>query len=237
MRLPEPTKSGDVFVGWFENPDLFGNTVTTVSPETYSRNLNLYAKWVSRSIFDYFNHKTVTVVGDSITTYYEDTPNIHQFDAHYSEDVCEQYGITRNTTWWGQLIQALHMNLLTLDATNYGCVSTIPGVQRFRMCSNYENMINTIGLNGTPDVVMIMIGINDMYYFETPDAVDVFDPEANYVIGELDRTSTEFTRFTAAYVTMIRRIQDMYPETEIIIFTPYLGPQAEKNEIITKACE
>lgn len=233
FNLPKSSRQNYRFVGWFDNEDLIGDIVDKIYEGT-ADDVKLYAKWVPDSVYSHFNGKKVTFVGDSVTTYWEDFLDYQFYNCHYTKQVCEQYGITRNTTMYGQLLQACDMDLAVLNASNYAGICYASRSQL--MGANYQHMINNIGYNGTPDVIFLVLGVNDLYGI-TESEIREFDPTASYVTGELDRTTvfSDSSDYTLGYVAMVRRVMDMYPTSEVICMTTYCGSNEIANASVRKA--
>lgn len=126
------------------------------------------------------------------------------------------------------------MELSVLNSSNYAGVCYASRSQL--MGANYQHMINNIGYNGAPDVIFLFLGVNDLYGI-TESEIREFDPNAEYVIGELDRTTvfSDSSDYTIGYVTMVRRIMDMYPSSELICMTTYCGSNETANASVRKA--
>lgn len=232
FELPYPFKPNCHFVGWFEDQDLIGDITSAVASGT-SRDISLKAKWIPSNVYNHFCGKSFTFVGDSVTTYWEDALDYPDYNIAYSQDVCEEHHITRNTTGYGQFLQAVDGSLKVLNAANYGGVSY--GPRPVIMGANYDHFINNIGLSGDPDVIVILLGVNDLYTVQMSDLVD-FDPNALYVTGALDTTTVfqENYDYAMTYTTMIRRIKDRYPSAEIVCVSSFKGNDAARNLIVEK---
>lgn len=242
--LPTPSKSGFHFVGWFENTSLLiGDILTQIEVGT-QRDISVKAKWVPEDLYNHFCGKSFSFMGDSMTTFWKyDSP--HNPNTIYTQYVCAQNGITEDTTYWGQIIQSLDGSLCTLDAIGTTGVLALTSNPQTRM-SNYEHRINDLSYNGTPDVIFIFVGTNDVGGGSDGGVsladIEEFDPTASYAIGPLDTTTTSFGKdITRAYTTMIRRIQDKYPDAEIVCMNPWLvsgsNPSAGRNPELVKLGE
>lgn len=224
FSLPVPSKAGFHFVGWFEDLTLLiGDILTAVQTGT-QRDIAVKAKWVSQNLYDHFCGKTFSFMGDSMTTFWtHDAP--HNPNTIYTQYVCSQNGITEQTTYWGQILQALNGQLGTLNAIGTTGVISLKSNAETQMV-NYQHRLNDLAYNGTPDVIYVFAGTNDVGGgsdggASVADIAD-FDPAASYVSGPLDTTTTDFgTDITRAYVVMLRRIQQLYPSAEIVCMNPW----------------
>ena len=230
--LPTPTREGYHFVGWFKDEIdasapyvrgkyLCGEPLTSATAD--DKDKILYAKWVKNDVYNHFQGKKVVFLGDSVTTLYGYKATSHQryTSIQYTEDVCAQWGVTEKNTWWAQLVQALDMNLLSVNAVAGSPVteksSPAAGPRSFSCTAR----IDDLDVNGVPDVLFIFGGIND--FNGSGATIDDFDSSADYLTGELDLTSDCFDSFAEGYATLIRRIRHYYPDTEIVIIAPYVA--------------
>lgn len=137
FTLPSSTRTGFHFVGWFDNPMLIGDIRKSIPTGSFG-DITLYAKWVKQTTWDKYNGKTLTVMGDSNSTIYtkECIGGIT-----YTESVCQQYEITENTMWFGQIAQALGMTVTDrLNAANgLTIMNTTPG-REYDCLANYRRL-------------------------------------------------------------------------------------------------
>ena len=136
-------KAGYAFTGWY-GPDgeaTFDIKKDTTFKATYVLGNNKYAG------------KTVSFLGDSITTYEGYIPTGYaKFYPYATGDVTDV-----NHTWWMQVVNKLGMKLL---ANNSWGGSAVAGTQA--SATQNVNRLKTMFVDGvTPDVIVIFMGNND----------------------------------------------------------------------------
>ena len=231
--LPTPTREGYHFVGWFKDEIdatapyvrgkyLCGEPLT--APGVEEADKTLYAKWVKDDVYNHFMGKKVVFLGDSVTTlhgYAAVNRQLYTSNIYYNESKATQNGITAKNTWWGQLVQALDMDLLSVNAVSGSpVVDSEASIAYDVRAMSGTVRIDDLDVNGAPEVIFIFGGIND-FYGNTKAALDDFDPEAAYLTGDLDLTSDYFPSFAEGYATMIRRLRHYYSGVEIVAIAPY----------------
>ena len=254
--LPIPVREGYHFVGWFKDDVarlkaklyptsgninlypvgkyLFGTPLTSAA--VTDADTTLYAKWVKNDVYNHFSGKKAVFVGDSVTTLagYA-VRNEYPYNAiHYIETISENYELNENTTWWGQLVQALDMTRLSVNAVSGSPLVDASAIAAGPRAMSCVKRIDDLDVNGTPDVIFIFGGIND-FAGAGNTQIDDFDPAAAYLDGALDTTSNYFDSFAKGYATMIRRIRNYYPQTEIVAILPYVAVAAQ-TDVYTKGC-
>ena len=254
--LPIPVRDGYHFVGWFKDDVarlkaklyptsgninlypvgkyLFGTPLTSAA--VTDADTTLYAKWVKNDVYNHFSGKKAVFVGDSVTTLagYA-VRNEYPYNAiHYTEAISENYELNENTTWWGQLVQALDMTRLSVNAVSGSPLVDASAIAAGPRAMSCVKRIDDLDVNGTPDVIFIFGGIND-FAGAGNTQIDDFDPAAAYLDGALDTTSNYFDSFAKGYATMIRRIRNYYPQTEIVAILPYVAVAAQ-TDVYTKGC-
>ena len=231
--LPTPTREGYHFVGWFKDEIdatapyvrgkyLCGEPLTAATAD--DRDKILYAKWVKDDVYNHFKGKKVVFLGDSVTTlhgYAAVNRQLYTSNIYYNESKATQNGITAKNTWWGQLVQALDMDLLSVNAVSGSpVVDSEASITYDVRAMSGTVRIDDLDVNDAPEVIFIFGGIND-FYGNTKATLDDFDPEAAYLTGDLDLTSDYFPSFAQGYATMIRRLRHYYPGVEVVAIAPY----------------
>ena len=254
--LPTPVREGYHFVGWFKDDVsryveehysamvknlplypkgkyLFGTPVTSAAAG--DTGVTLYAKWVRDEVYEHFSGKKAVFVGDSVTTLagYAVRNESPYTAIHYNETTSQAYEINENTTWWGQLAQALGLTRLSVNAVSGSSLVESTAIAAGPRAISCVKRIDDFDVNGTPDVIFIFGGINDFAGSGAP--IDDFDPAADYLTGELDTTSDYFDSFAKGYATMIRRIRNYYPQAEIVAILPYVAVAAQED-VYAKGC-
>jgi len=156
-----------------------------------------------------FKGMTVSFLGDSITTYYADDSPVNSYYSGDNEFYYPRYSATVKAvedTWWYQLSKLAELKIGINNSLSGSSVSSeVNGGMA-------HSRINTLGENGTPDIIFIHLGTNDNVNGLTP------------------------TMFKNNYRIMLERIQRAYPDS--IIFAATLGYSAytgynytEKNRL------
>ena len=170
-----PKKEGYTFIGW--SGDTFGVT----------ENLTLEPNYVEGS--SDFAGKTVSILGDSISTYKGYVPDGYScFYPYPTADLADV-----NQTWWMQVINKLGMKLLKNNSYSGTCVSSGTG----SYSTVEDNRLKEL-LFGTeaPDIIIIFMGSNDC--------------GSAYVKDET---------FKSSYKVMLDKIKVLCPNSEIFIMT------------------
>lgn len=154
-----------------------------------------------------YQNKYFSILGDSISTLAGFNPPENA--VYY--DWANKYlsGIrTPGDTWWGSVIEALGGRLLMNESWSGSLVCQHPDcqIQSFG-CS--DSRTGGLGIGGQdPDVVMILLGLNDFGCAMRP------TPGA----GEDD-----LDVFSVAYETMLRKVRANYPKADIWCLTLPVG--------------
>ena len=138
-----PFKEGYIFTGWVgENQETIYNITkdTTFFP-TYTEGQKSYAG------------KTISVLGDSITTYLGYIPS--GFSYFYPYPTADLTDV--NQTWWMQFINAYGMKLLVNNAWSGSAVAGSSSSAAHMMTRLQYLYIGEI----KPEVILIFIGAND----------------------------------------------------------------------------
>ena len=170
-----PKKEGYTFVGW--SAPIYNIT----------ENITLEANYVAGS--SDFSGKTVSILGDSISTYKGYVPDGYScFYPYPTADLGDA-----NQTWWMQVINNLGMKLLKNNSYSGTCVSSGTGQNSTVEDSRLKEL-----LFGTqaPDIIIIFMGSNDC--------------GSAYV---------KLETFKSSYKVMLDKIQALCPNSEIYIMT------------------
>ena len=170
-----PVKEGYTFIGW--SADIFGIT----------ENITLEPNYIEGT--SDFAGKTVSILGDSISTYKGYVPDGYScFYPYPTADLADV-----NQTWWMQVINQLGMKLLKNNSYSGTCVSSGTGQNSTVEDSRLKEL-----LFGTeqPDIIIIFMGSNDC--------------GSQYV---------KLETFKSSYKVMLDKIQVLCPNSEIYIMT------------------
>ena len=153
-----------------------------------------------------FNEKKLAIYGDSISTFagYIPAGNATYYTGT-NADVA-----TVDDTWWKKVVDALGFDLLVNNSWSGRAVSSIRDSQTGHTTdAGYKQAnIDVLGSEGTPEVIIIKLGIND------------FNQGA--LLGDYDGSTTlpsDPTKFTDAYAMMLDRIMTTYPLAKVYCCT------------------
>ena len=154
-----------------------------------------------------FAGKTVSILGDSISTYQGWIPE--GYACFYPDPDNDIQDVSQ--TWWMQVIQNTGMRLLVNGSWS---ASTVCGDSRAENsgagCSS-NRIVELMGNTGTvPDVILVYMGINDFFH-----SIDLgsFSGTAAY------RTDHYIWDFTEGYELMLQKLQAIYPTSRIYCMT------------------
>ncbi len=162
-----------------------------------------------------YENKFFSVLGDSVSTL--EGRNPPEYSVFYDWDRCCMANVfSIGDTWWGQVIEALGGFLLQNNSFSGSRVTQDPECE----IESYACSDERTGGLGTdeyaPDVVMILMGLNDFGAGAT-----IYPTEKENGIAV----------FSVAYDTMLKKIKCNYPEAEIWCLTlPYGYESIAPNE-------
>ena len=170
-----PVVEGKAFDGWDKLHYNIEADVTITA--TYRTGTNKYVG------------KTVSILGDSISTYKGFIPEGYATFYPYSTAGLSNY----NETWWMQVINKLGMKLHANNSWGGSCVSSGTGSS----ATVNDERLSTLLVDGVaPDVIIIFMGNNDC--------------ASKYV---------QHSTFDSSYKTMMDKIKKLCPNAEIVIMT------------------
>ncbi len=170
-----PLVEGKVFDGW--------------SGKFYDVKADITVKAKYRTGTNKYAGKTVSILGDSMSTYQTIVPEGYSCFYPYSTADVNNY----NDTWWMQVINRFGMKLLMNNSYSGTCVSTGTGNYSTTIDSRLDNLLKD---GEKPDVIIIFMGANDC--------------GSQYV---------QLSTFKSSYKTMLEKIQKLCPDSEIICLT------------------
>jgi len=181
-----------------------------------------------------FAGKTISILGDSISTYTGVSNNTSYSSTIGSNLVyysAGTLGVYRPDTWWQQTIDALGMELLvnnswsgsTIFKPRQGAASVAYGDR----CVNLHN-----NAGEEPDVIAVFMGTNDFSYYQS--TLGTAD-EVNYselIVDNGDGTFAYAVPATSceAYAIMLHKMTNRYPNTEIFCMTPMARRDPDKAD-------
>ena len=183
-----PIKEGYTFVGW--SRDHVNITEDTTIQATYIQGETDFVG------------KTVSILGDSISTYKNYIPSGYaSFYPYPTADVSDV-----NYTWWMRTINSLGMRLLKNNSWSGSCVSAGTGVSA---ATNDSRLVELTKGTERPDIIFIFMGANDC-----------------------GSSNVSLSSFQTSYQTMLDKIIVMCPEAEIYLMTlPTTGLYKEADRV------
>ena len=173
-KMPNvPTIEGKTFIGW--DKDIYNITADTT----------LKAQYIDGK--PYFENKTVSILGDSISTYRGIIPDGWSYFYPYPTADLGDY----NQTWWMVMANTLGMKLLRNNSWSGSCVSSGTGSSS---CTLDSRLIELLDGDTRPDVIVINMGANDC--------------ASKYVSLET---------FDSSYKIMLDKIKALCPDSEIFL--------------------
>lgn len=169
---------------------------------------------------DGFKGKTVSILGDSISTFAGYIPEADGTNlAHRPRYPQDNLLTDVNYTWWMKLINALEAKLGVNDSwagstvsnfrdhneKDFGPDAAIASVTRIR----------NLGANGTPDLII--------FYGGTNDAGKMIEKGSLDSSLALDLSAVKWNSFADAYSQTILRLRYFYPEAQIIAISPSIS--------------
>lgn len=223
---------------------MMANATTDFSP-VYAK-VNYYVTFsdiendlnVLKSYHPNYSGKKLSILGDSISTFA--IPS-EKTDGKAAEG-CEtnypgnpvQYSNSDVTsvsaTWWGRVLNQFGMVLGINESwagstIGYNPNQTSGGKYTADNCLCSATRIGHLGENGTPDIIIVFGGTNDINHHRVSSGSTI-----RYAVGELDSEHNpydfdNFPMVTDTYygsiTTMLLRIQHTYPNATILMLLPY----------------
>ena len=189
-------------------------TIAKLEAETTASIKNINAK-LNKTLKTGYEDKTVSILGDSISTFEGWIPETHR--ARYPQD---DLLTDVEKTWWKMLIKNLGATLGVNDSwagttiSNYS--ETNSGDTGPDACMAGITRIKNLGSNGTPDVIIMYGGTNDIH-IDCDNRLGTFDTTLTY---PLDTSTQVWTTFADAFKDALMRLQSVYPLAEIIVLLP-----------------
>lgn len=183
-----PAKDGWTFVGW--DKEHVNITSDLIIGPTYIEGTSNFAG------------KTVSILGDSISTFKNYVPEGYAcFYPYPTADVSDV-----NYTWWMRTINKLGMKLLKNNSYSGSCVSAGTGSSG---ATNDSRLVELTKGTERPDIILIFMGANDC-------------GSSNVSLGT----------FQSSYKTMLDKIINLCPDSEIYLLTlPTTGLYKEADRL------
>lgn len=204
-----------------------------------------------KKISSEYKDKTISILGDSISTFGGDGGDDRISDGTwtYRGNRCRypQSNLLTdvNDTYWKRIIDTLGLRLGINESWAGSRVSNTASSDSGDVGPNRHiasaTRIGHLGENGTPDIILVNAGTNDIGASVTVGTFNTENP-MNYTDEEI--ASLPIATFADAYRTMLIRLQKMYPTAKIICLLPnyttsyYTPTQADVYcEVIKEACD
>ena len=191
---------------------------------------------IFQNIVEQYNGKILSILGDSISTYSGHIPSGNR--SRYPEGDVDSV----DKTYWKKIIDTLGMKL-GINESWAGSMVSWDGTTESNDIGKNKYIASTtrishLGDNGTPDIILIFAGTNDIGH-------DVEIGSYGAPDFEQDISLLPVSTFSDAYMTMIMRVQYYYPESKILVLTPsfakytsYTGYTLDRlNQYINKIIE
>ena len=166
---------------------------------------------ILQNIFEQYNGKTLSILGDSISTYSGYIPDNNR--SRYPEGDVDSV----DKTYWKKIIDTLGMKLGVNESWAGSLVSWDGTTESNDIGEDKyiasENRISHLDDNGTPDIILIFAGTNDIGHDIELGSYGIPD-------SEQDINLLPVSTFSDAYMTMIMRVQYYYPGSKILVLTP-----------------
>lgn len=180
---------------------------------------------------DRYKGKTVSILGDSISTFEGYIPLTHR--RRYPQD---DLLADVNDTWWMKTLAALGATLGVNDSWAGSTVSNYRDANESDFGPDAAmaslTRIRNLGANGSPDIIFFFGGTNDAGKMIEK---GVFDPENAPSSPDLE--AFKWNSFADAYPEAISRLRYFYPNAEIIAMTPSISSGYYDNERLSEFAE
>lgn len=181
--------------------------------------------------------KKISILGDSISTF-----TGYSYEGNRCRYPQSDLLTDVNDTYWMQIIKDLGLTLGINEAwagTRISWDGTTEsgdiGADKF---IGSQTRINHLGENGTPDVILVFGGTNDIYNNVEKGTFDYSSP-ASYTSEQIAFLTS--TTYADAIRTLLIRLQYTYPNSKIVFILPYFFTTLKKldeyNEIMKEACD
>ena len=166
---------------------------------------------ILQNIIKQYNGKILSILGDSISTYSGYIPSGNR--SRYPEGDVDSV----DKTYWKKIIDTLGMKL-GINESWAGSMVSWDGTTESNDIGKNKYIASTtrishLGNNGTPDIILIFAGTNDIGH-------EVEIGEINNLTYAEDVSNLSVSTFSESYTAMIMRIQYYYPKSKILVLTP-----------------
>lgn len=178
-----------------------------------------------------YSGKVISIMGDSISTFAGYIPVADGFNMEHLARYPQDNLLTDvNETWWMQVVAELDAKLGINDswrgATLSGGAPVTTGTTGENAAMSNMTRIQNLGSNGTPDVILLYGGTNDLAHVSK---VGSFDP-AN-APTEVDLTTKKWDNLADGFLHTILRMRHYYPDAVIRYVLSHGFVMTEKSEV------
>ena len=196
-----------------------------------------------------FRGKKISILGDSISTYAgvsndgSANSTITDNSVYYTEG--NEWGVTREDTWWQQAIDQLGLELCVNNSySGSGVMGWDTSVSNSNpagdgtidyndvTCAWMNRCVQLHTASANPDIIAVYLGTNDIK--NVTSGMDTFAQNKNTMLSEAAGTSTSVKKFSM-YIRMVNKILEKYASAQVYLFT--LLPNESQNDTQIKAME
>lgn len=191
-----------------------------------------------------FKGKKISILGDSISTYAgvsnDSAANstIAGNAVYYKEN--NEWGITREDTWWQQAIDKLGLELCVnnswagsgvmgwdtaVSTENPAGDGTVDYTDYTYAAKSRAQQLHTA--NANPDIIAVYLGTNDVKNAKS--GLSTFASDKNAMLSEAAGTGTSGVKKFSLYIRMVNKMLEKYPAAQIYLFT--LLPNEAQNDV------
>ena len=188
---------------WYKDAEM---TKSHKLSKKVTSDLDLYPKVNAIPLVETFEGMTVSILGDSISTFYSNGSNVNSYYGGTNQFYYPIYSSTvlkASQTWWYQAIEGSNTKLgvnNSWSGTNLYGSGTSAGMNIAR--------IKTLGENGNPDIIIVFLGTND------------------------NVNGVTYKNFELGYKTLFNHINKNYPNAYVLCCT--LGYSAYSDYYYTE---
>ena len=156
-----------------------------------------------------YSGKKFSILGDSISTL--EGYNPEGYSVFYKGDNCLKSGVTQaGDTWWDKVIKSFGGELLVNNSWSGSRVTKLKGQEQLFPSGCSDERTSSLHIDDViPDVIIVYLGTND-WAFGAKLGADT------RILGEEELwAEEEFEVFDSAYSTMLTKLRENYPTSEI----------------------
>lgn len=172
------------------------------------------------NIYDKFNGKKLSIVGDSISTFAGYIPS--GYETFYPSSTLAQSGTGSLTaveqTWWYKLCEETGLTLLKNASWSGSWVTgDTSSTTNAMTAASTKRIADLKGSDGTtPDIIIVYIGINDLFNSNVVSRGATLGAWTPDEVVPADGTVMEFA---SAYAIMLKKIMTTYPKARVFCGT------------------